>query len=872
LHIIDTPGNFNVLYGAIDEKGIIKSTDAGDNWFFSSTGITDNSGRFELAIAPSNTNKIYAAAEGNPNSNLWMSTDAGANWIQTYENGSEPDWLSAQGWYDNTIAVHPTFESTVYVGGVRLYQIDVQANNSRNTSQLSTGPVHVDHHNLVIIPGAGGAFRILNANDGGVGISASGASNWDAPINGMVTTQFYGVDKKPGASAYIGGTQDNGTWRSPENSTANSAWLFQIGGDGYETSWHFDDPLKIIGGSQFNGLRRTLDGGLSWESATSGLNNTGSGSAPFITKIAKSNMEPDLLFAVGSSGVWRSTNFGGSWSLSSISGSNWGSVTSFLDVKISRTNPDIVWAGGRMDGSGKINVSTDQGVSFNPTPIYSLTPMGGISGLSTHPIDDSTAYVLFSFAHKSKVLRTTDLGQTWEDLSGFGTDTVSSNGFPDVAVYDLLVMPHTPDTIWIASEIGLIESVDNGVSWQLADNGFPSVAIWAMTHVDDEVVLATHGRGIWSVEIPGLAGGQTFNPLVKNLYQGPDGFLSIDLGLRSSYDSSALFIDGQKYMTFPANSAPVDTLVQYIVTQAGQKTVSVTSYKNGQTYNSISRSINVILMQQAQISYLNDFNTPSNDFSGSGFNVQTVTGFSDDAIHSLHPYTNGLNNTYTLTVPIIVASSNADIVYDDVAIIEPGESGSAFGATNFWDYVVVEGSLDGVNWIPIADGYDAGYDQIWLNAYNSSTSGNSTMFVTHTVDLLNTFSAGDQILLRFRLYSDGYVTAWGWTIDNLKIQENGISSIDEIHETANSFQLMQNYPNPFNPVTNIKFSIPNSEFVTLKIYNTLGQEVATLVSDNLTQGSHKYTWNASDFASGVYYYRIETDGGFVQTRKLILLK
>jgi len=87
-----------------------------------------------------------------------------------------------------------------------------------------------------------------------------------------------------------------------------------------------------------------------------------------------------------------------------------------------------------------------------------------------------------------------------------------------------------------------------------------------------------------------------------------------------------------------------------------------------------------------------------------------------------------------------------------------------------------------------------------------------------------------------------------------------------------AFSLHQNYPNPFNPTTNIEFSIPQSEFVTLKVYNILGQEVATLVSERLSAGQYKYDWDASGLASGVYLYRLETDQGFSQTRKLILLR
>ena len=876
LQIIDTPGNFNILFAAIDQKGVIKSKDAGDTWFLSSDGINDFSGRFELAISPTNPSKIYAAAEGSPYSNLFVSSDTGNTWVRTIENGSEPNWLGAQGWYDNTIVVHPTNENRVYVGGVVLYQIDVLPNNTRNTTQLSTGPVHVDHHNLVIIPKSNGSFRILNANDGGIGVSADSVNNWNKPTLGMNTSQFYGVDKKPGAIAYIGGMQDNGTWRSPEDANVSSQWIFQIGGDGYEASWNFNDPNKLIGGYQYNGLQRSLNGGLSWTSATSGLSDIGSDKAPFITKIAKSNKEPDLLFVVGASGVWRSTNFGGSWSLTPITDSDWGwDGSSFFDVKISRANPDIVWAGRWMDPNGRINVSTDQGLTFNPTSLYSQVSMGGISGLATHPLQDSTAYVLFSFAHKPKILRTNDLGQTWEDISGFGADTVSSNGFPDVAVYDLLVFPNTPDTIWAGTEIGLFESTDNGASWHIADNGLPAVPIWAMTHVDDQIVLATHGRGIWSVTIPGLSSNQIFPPLIQELYQGPDGLLSIGIELRSAYDSTNVLIDSELFVQIGPNAAAQDTLVKYVVPQAENLTVEVTSYKEGIPYDAVSGNIDVQVFSQPQTTYLNDFNTPSSDFFGSGFQIKSEIGFFDDAIHTSHSYASNQNITYTLAVPITVASDNANFVYNDVAIVEPGEPGTVFGNEQFWDYVVVEGTKDGINWIPLADGYDARLHADWLNAFNSGTPGNSTMYRSHQVDLLNTFSPGEQILIRFRLYADAFVNGWGWAIDDLKIQENA-TGIAESSLTQKSFALLQNYPNPFNPSTTIQYQLPKNSKVELKIYNTLGQLVKTLVEVDQKAGLKTIVWDGNDrfgnaVASGVYVYRIKAEN-FVQSRKMILLK
>lgn len=97
------------------------------------------------------------------------------------------------------------------------------------------------------------------------------------------------------------------------------------------------------------------------------------------------------------------------------------------------------------------------------------------------------------------------------------------------------------------------------------------------------------------------------------------------------------------------------------------------------------------------------------------------------------------------------------------------------------------------------------------------------------------------------------------------------SSISQLTEFVTRFELSQNYPNPFNPTTNINFSIPGSANVTLKIYNDLGQELITLINGNLNSGSYKVDWNATEYTSGVYYYKIQA-GEFIQTRKMLLIK
>ncbi|MBI5021839.1 MAG: T9SS type A sorting domain-containing protein [Ignavibacteriales bacterium] len=86
-----------------------------------------------------------------------------------------------------------------------------------------------------------------------------------------------------------------------------------------------------------------------------------------------------------------------------------------------------------------------------------------------------------------------------------------------------------------------------------------------------------------------------------------------------------------------------------------------------------------------------------------------------------------------------------------------------------------------------------------------------------------------------------------------------------------NFQLFQNYPNPFNPQTKISFSVPKESFITLKVYDVLGREVATLVQDKKQQGEYTVTWSANNVPSGVYFYKLSA-GDFIQTKKMILMR
>jgi len=115
----------------------------------------------------------------------------------------------------------------------------------------------------------------------------------------------------------------------------------------------------------------------------------------------------------------------------------------------------------------------------------------------------------------------------------------------------------------------------------------------------------------------------------------------------------------------------------------------------------------------------------------------------------------------------------------------------------------------------------------------------------------------------------GYIAGDGGTI--LKTTDGGLFVNSNNNSIPDEFTLQQNYPNPFNPSTTITFDLPKSGFVSLIIYDVLGREVSILLNRKLTAGSYIGKWNAEEYNSGVYFYRL-TAGDYVETRKMLLVK
>ncbi|MCX8491791.1 MAG: T9SS type A sorting domain-containing protein [Cyclobacteriaceae bacterium] len=740
--------------------------------------------------------------------------------------------------------------------------------NVQSQVNQAAGGIHADNHfsAAIITSVQNKTYKILLTTDGGTFVSKNSTTpgiidgDWTFTGNGFNTSQFYGADKKPGADEYIGGLQDNGTRISTvgESASKTTNYQYAIGGDGFEVLWHSIDGNKIIGSLYNNRFFRSTNGGRNWSPAFSGFTLVGGSpdpdKYPFVSKLANSRNVPDVIYSVGSDGIWKSSNFGGLWTLTPIT-NKWGTANTFFDVEVSRANANIVWGGAGMTNVRNLHVSTNGGASFTATNNYTAATLGFITKLASHPTHPNTAYALFSFYGKPKILRTTDLGQNWTDISGFGTGSVSTNGFPDVATYCLYVMPDNPNIIWAGTEIGIVESKNNGATWALL-NDFPNVSVWDMKGQDNQIVIATHGRGIWTANMT-----NNQNPIQKpqllSMGTCPNQDLAIRFQLVSSYDSLQVFIRGQRIGKINARAIGIYDLNVRNVPPGMNIEVSFIGFKDGYPFQSTAFFGNHFPLYTRYTKEYSNLMTASTDFAISPLGGYTISTFgtSNQSLQSIHPYPNNSESTAMLLQPIIVASTNTNFFYQDVAIIQPSPDVN-FGQPGFKDFVVVEATKNGLDWIPLKDGYNASTNAAWQAAFTDNQPDTPTMLVDHSIDIKPKFATNDTLLFRFRLKANAdQITGWGWSIDNLFIQQapTGI----ELTKTVRDITL---FPNPTNGKVKLQFMLLEESTVSIETIDAKGSVVGFPLTEKFLEGRHEKEIDLIGQSIGLYYIKVKTRG------------
>ena len=496
------PISSSVILFATNGGGIYKTTDGGTNWSKITSGLPSGDfNRITMAQDPNSSSTVFAVFSsgtyGSPYYGLrgiYKSTNSGTDWSSlttpgTLTSTGNLSYLGKQGWYGNTIAIDPHNSSNIYVGGVDdMKSTDGGSSWSQLTywhSYYGSPVVHADHHAIVFDPNT--ANVVYDGNDGGIYKTTDGGSNWSSLNYGLEITQFYGGATAKSSSVYAGGTQDNGHLKY----YSGTSWSLVYGGDGGYAAIDQTNSDILYEEYVYLDMRKSTNGGLNWNSCTSGLTDAGNGNYCLFIAPFSMNPENSNVLVAGTDNVWITTDAASNWKSSSGTLSSGKKVSAVTVVKSS--SPYLGFAGTT---DGKVFVCTSMtGSSDTWTDI---TPSGNngawVRRITVDLNDYNKIYVCYSGYNNDGVSPTkhvwysSNQGSSWSDISG---------NLPDAPVHSLVIDPVNSQTLYVGTEVGVFETTDRGGTWSRKGTGIPDYV-----PVDELVIQSgtnklfafTHGR------------------------------------------------------------------------------------------------------------------------------------------------------------------------------------------------------------------------------------------------------------------------------------------------------------------------------------------------------------------------------------------
>lgn len=474
-------------YGGLS-CGIYRSYDGGDTWSELTNGLpVSDVGRIGIDISESNPGVLYAiyADEIGSFKGIFKTTDGGDTWSVTNDNSLDNMFIT-YGWWFGRIEVDPTDENIAFAIGFDAYK----TTNGGTSWSYASGSNHVDNHAVYIHPLNHQLIYI--ATDGGVYKSVNGAGSW-SHIPGLPINQFYTceIDYNNPSNLY-GGTQDNGVIRTITGDIDD--WDAIVGGDGFYVLVDPTNPNYAYGEYQYGELLRTTNGWLSSSGATIGINDSRTN---WNTPVCFNPQNPKSLY-YGATRVYKTLNRAQNWNAISNDltngfvnlGITYATITS---IAVSPVDTNIILAG---TDDGNVWVTQDNGGNW--TKVSDSLPERWVTRVVCDPHEENTAFVTLSgyrFADDmTHVYQTTDLGQTWQSISG---------NLPDVPVNDLIVDPDLDSALYLATDAGVFYTTDLGSMWYTLGYDLPPVPVTDLSlhNPTRKLVAATYGRSMYSVDL-----------------------------------------------------------------------------------------------------------------------------------------------------------------------------------------------------------------------------------------------------------------------------------------------------------------------------------------------------------------------------------
>ena len=497
-------------------SGLFKSTDGGEHW----TEFTANNakglpakpyGRIALAVAPDKPQVVYAMIESEKSA-LYRSNDGGSNWVRLDASQN----MIFRPFYFGNVIVDPNDENKVFrVNGPLLLSV----NGGQSFSPVSNS-AHGDFHDVWIDPN--NSNTVFATDDGGLWRSQDGGTRWEHLMN-LPVSQFYHVSADQAEPYHVyGGLQDNSSWvadSSYPGGVTNSRWENMLGGDGFWMWEDPSDPTYIYAEAQGGELGR-VNRYTHETRAIKPYARYGEKKLRFNwnTPVQVSPTDKQTLY-IGAQYLYRSTDHGQSWARISpdlttndpekqkqeesggvtIDNSVAEMHTTIYSIAESPKNNKVIWVG---TDDGNVQLTRDAGKTWTNVVknVKGLGAASWVSWVEASRYAEGAAYVAFdrhTYGDMAPhVYRTTDYGKSWTALPA---EAAGVRGYAHVIKED----PINEKLLFLGTEFGLWISVDGGQQWaQYKGRGFPAVAVRdIVVHPrNSDLILATHGRGIWIVD------------------------------------------------------------------------------------------------------------------------------------------------------------------------------------------------------------------------------------------------------------------------------------------------------------------------------------------------------------------------------------
>ena len=479
---------------------IYKSVDGGDNWILLEGGLpnTEPHSRIGLTMFQGNPDVVYAQYVGinYQLENIFKTSDGGDNWSPIpidYSTGLNENAMGGFGWYFGKLEVNPNDENDLYLLGIDLWRTQTGGNSwSMASPPWWYYEVHADKHALVFLQDGG----VLLGTDGGIYRSDANNVSWE-DIENIPTTQFYRVAYNPHLpDLYYGGAQDNGS--TGGNATEINNWPRIYGGDGFQMAFDPNDPDRFFVETQRGNINVTLNNGNNFEIGDNGLNPSDrrNWDMPYFI----SSHDSYVLYT-GTERVYKGEGNIPLWTAISEDLTD-GEDEDHRYHNITAVDESTIEAGLLYAGTGDGNLWRGDNDGAAWTPISNGLPDQYVTDVVASPTDVNTVYVTYSGYRDNDFLprihRSTNQGQTWEDIS---------NNLPDLAINELLILSETSDSVlFVATDGGVYGSVTAGTEWERLGANMPIITVYDLVHnvANNELVAGTFARSIMSYPLDSI--------------------------------------------------------------------------------------------------------------------------------------------------------------------------------------------------------------------------------------------------------------------------------------------------------------------------------------------------------------------------------